>query len=189
MEIIIVLIVIAVIVFAAAIKKPNNTPNPVTSHKEPEQTSENRPDYSKCYQAKYVLTRNEWYEYRKLKEYAEKMNLQVCPKVRLLDIIEPRRGASNYMSLLGKVQSKHIDFLICDQNLHIKAILELDDNSHNSADRQERDHFVDEILTSVGYKVIRTRSITEDTLKPLGNTETKQAATEQGTVQARQETA
>lgn len=124
-------------------------------------------DYTQSYQAKYLLTKNEWYEYRKLKEYAGKMNLQVCPKVRLLDIIEPRSGSNNYMALIGKIQSKHVDFVICDQNLYIKAILELDDNSHNRADRQERDHFVDEILSSVGYKVIRTRSITEDTLKPL----------------------
>lgn len=137
-----------------------------------------KPNYSQSYQAKYLLTKNEWYEYKKLRQYAESHGLQVCPKVRLLDIVEPRRGTNNYMSLLGKIQSKHVDFVICDQNLYIKAILELDDNSHNRADRQERDQFVDEILTSVGYKVIRTRSITEDTLKPLTNevrqTETKQ---------------
>lgn len=84
-------------------------------------------------------------------------------KIRLLDIIEPRSG-SNYMSLLGKIQSKHVDFVICDQDLRIKAILELDDNSHNTKDRQDRDLFVDEILTSVGYKVIRTRSVTENAL-------------------------
>lgn len=127
-------------------------------------------NYSQGYQAKYLLTKNEWYEYRKLKKYAEEMNLQVCPKVRLLDIIEPRSDAKNYMALLGKIQSKHVDFVICDQNLYIKAILELDDNSHNKADRLERDKFVNEVLASVGYKVIRTRSITEETLNPLKST-------------------
>lgn len=85
----------------------------------------------------------------------------------MLDLIEPRRDTGNYMSLLGKIQSKHVDFVICDQNLYVKAILEIDDNSHNRADRRERDLFVDEVLTSVGYQVIRTRSITEDTLKSL----------------------
>ena len=118
------------------------------------------------YQAKYLLTKNEWYEYKKLKEYAAAYQLQVCPKVRLLDIVEPRKG-DNYMSYLGKIKSKHVDFLICDQNLHIKAILELDDGSHDTADRKARDTLVDEILQEVGYTVIHTRSITEATLQPL----------------------
>ena len=124
------------------------------------------PDYSKSYQAKYLLTMNEYQEYKKLAEYADAKGLRICPKVRLLDLVEPRRG-EGYMSLLGKVQAKHVDFVITDKNLHVQAILELDDNSHDRPERQERDHFVDEILTSVGYKVIRTRSITEDTLKDV----------------------
>lgn len=123
-------------------------------------------DYAKAYQAKYLLTKNEWYEYKKLKQYAAEKQLQVCPKVRLLDLIEPKQG-KGYMSALGKIQSKHVDFVITDPDLRIKAILELDDNSHNTADRKERDQFVDMILSSVGYKVIHTRSITEETLKDI----------------------
>ena len=123
-------------------------------------------DYSKSYQAKYLLTRNEWYEFKKLKQLADAKGLMICPKVRLLDIIEPRKG-ENYRSLMGKIQSKHVDFVICDQDLHIKAILELDDGSHDRKDRQERDQFVDQILTSVGYKVIHVRSVTEQTLADL----------------------
>lgn len=123
-------------------------------------------DFKNAYQRKYLLTKNEWYEYRKLKEYAAAHDLQICPKVRLLDIIEPRSG-KDYRSLMARIQSKHVDFLICDHNLHIKGIVELDDNSHNSTDRMQRDAFVDEILTSVGYKVIRTRSITENTLDQI----------------------
>lgn len=128
---------------------------------------ESKVDYSTSYQAKYLLTKNEWHEYRKLKQFAEAKNLQICPKVRLLDILEPRRGVQNYKSLFYKIQAKHVDFVVCDQNLYIKAIIELDDNSHNQADRQERDQFVDQILTSVGYKVIHTRAVTEETLKDI----------------------
>lgn len=123
-------------------------------------------DYSKAYQAKLLLTKNEWYEYKKLKQYTDAKNLHICPKVRLLDLVEPVKGES-YMSALGKVQSKHVDFVITDQDLRIKAILELDDNSHNAENRKERDQFIDQILTSVGYKVIHTRSITEETIKDI----------------------
>ncbi len=125
------------------------------------------PEYIGRYQKKYLLTKNEWYESKKLIQFATEKNLYVCPKVRLLDIIEPRRGDPKYKSLFYKIQAKHVDFVICDQNLHIKAILELDDNSHDEPGRVARDEFVDSILKDVGYTVIRTKSITEKTLENL----------------------
>lgn len=121
-------------------------------------------DYTQAYQAKYLLTKNEWTEYKKLRQYAEEKGLIVCPKVRLLDIVEPRKGHKQYLTLINKVQSKHADFVICDKDLRIKAILELDDNSHNKSDRQSRDEFVDTVLESVGYKVLHTKGVTENTL-------------------------
>ncbi len=124
-------------------------------------------DFTKAYQSTYLLTKNEWQQYKKLKEITDAKGLMICPKVRLLDIIEPRKGEKKYKTLLYKVQSKHVDFVLCDQDLHIKAILELDDSSHDRQDRKDRDEFVDKILTSVGYKVIHTRSITEETLADL----------------------
>ena len=129
-------------------------------------------EYTNRYQKKYLLTKNEWYEWKKLKNLADKKGLLVCPKVRLLDLIEPRRGDHKYKTLFYKVQAKHVDFVICDTNLYVKAIIELDDNSHNRIDRIERDEFVDLILNDVGYKVIRTRSITETTLSALDAQET-----------------
>ena len=127
---------------------------------------ENQIDYSTAYQAKYLLTQNEWHEYKKLKVFAEEKQLQICPKVRLLDLVEPKSG-DGYLSKLNKIQSKHVDFVLTDQDMRVKAILELDDNSHNAKDRKERDKFVDEVLTNTGYKIIHTRSITEETLSNL----------------------
>lgn len=97
----------------------------------------------------------------------KKKELIICPKVRLLDLLEPRKDTQNYKTLFYKIQAKHVDFVICDQNLYVKAILELDDNSHNKKDREERDNFVDTILQDVGYKVIRTKYITEKTLQNI----------------------
>lgn len=134
---------------------------------EPKQEQTNQNNWSQSYQPRYLLTKNEWYAYRRLKEIADIRGFIICPKVRLLDIIEPRRGTNNYMSSLGKIQSKHVDFLICDKNLYIKAILELDDNSHNSVERQERDKFVNEVLRSVGYKVIHTKGIPDNILDEI----------------------
>lgn len=144
----------------------NNAPGITLDTVTSTETESAKADYSQSYQAKYLLSKNEWYEYRKLRAIAEDRGLRVCPKVRLLDLVEPRKG-EKYMSLLGRIQSKHVDFVITDKDLHIKAILELDDNSHNRPDRVERDNFVDEVLTSVGYKVLRTKSITGDILDSI----------------------
>lgn len=132
-----------------------------------ESTEKHITEYRGHYQAKQLLTRNEWHEYKKLKKYTDEAGLMICPKVRLLDIVEPRSGDPHYMAYMGKVKSKHVDFVICDKDLHIMGILELDDSSHDRTDRQERDKFVDEILTDVGYTVIHTRSITEYTLDAI----------------------
>lgn len=164
--------IIIAIILAITISKNNNKYtnsqyiNNKTQHGNQTEYATN-PDYRDKYQSKNLLTRNEWHEYKKLKIIAEQKNLIICPKVRLLDIIEPRNNVKNYMTLLAKVQSKHIDFVICDQNMKIIAALEIDDNSHNIVERRNRDAFVDEILNSVGYKVIRTHAITDTTLDDI----------------------
>lgn len=128
-----------------------------------------RVNLSKSFQRRHLMTAREYPEYRKLQKIAASKGFIVCPKVRLLDIIEPRPAKDQiYTALLYKVQSKHVDFVICDAELNIKAIVELDDTTHDRPDRQERDKFVDQILGSVGYKVIHTRSITPDVLNHLG---------------------
>lgn len=119
------------------------------------------------YKAKYLLTQNEWYEHKKLRDYAAQKGLTVCPKVRLLDLVTPYGNGKEYMTRFHKVQAKHVDFVLVDDSMHVKAIVELDDNSHNAKDRQERDEFVDSVLSSVGYTVIHTRSITKDTLRGI----------------------
>ncbi len=151
------LIALAVVITWQKIKDKTKSPEKPDSKK----------DYSQSYQRKYLLTKNEYREYMKLRQYAAEKGLVICPKVRLLDIIEPRKGEKDYKTLFYKVQSKHVDFVICDKDLHIKAVVELDDSSHDTPDRKERDEFVDQILTSVGYKVIHVRAITETTLQGL----------------------
>lgn len=145
--------------------KVETTPKPTAETTQKPETPEAR-DYSRSYQRKYLLTPNEYHAYKQLKTILNKYEMIICPKVRLLDIIEPING-DHYKGALGKIQSKHVDFVVCDKNLYVKGILELDDNSHNLPERQERDKFVDEVLRNVGYKVVRVRAVTEETIKEL----------------------
>lgn len=159
------IIIIATIIVKNKNNKQNN--NQQQYYQQPQQPSvdqeqDQEQDWTKTYQKTHLLTKNEYYEYKKLKQYADKNNLIICPKVRLLDIIVPRENTNR--AALGKISSKHADFVICDDKLYVKGIIEIDDNSHKQQDRKERDQFVDSVLTSVGYKVVHTYSVTEETL-------------------------
>ena len=61
-----------------------------------------------------------------------------------------------------KVQAKHVDFVILNEKLVARCIIELDDASHDTEERRRRDEFVDDVLKSVGYQIIHTRAVTEE---------------------------
>ena len=124
-------------------------------------------NYKASYQPRFLLSINERDQYRKLKTWASNHDAIVFAKVRVLDLIEPRTGVNNYKTLFYKIQAKHVDFVICDQSIKVKCIIELDDNSHKNKDREERDKFLDEALTGAGYKVLHTKYITADLLNQI----------------------
>ena len=106
-----------------------------------------------------LLTYRELSQYYILKEIADSKGLNVFTKVRLLDLVVPRPGMRNIKGLKARVMSKHVDFVICDKNLYVVAIIELDDSTHLRSDRIKRDQFVDSVLFGAGYRVIHTWSI------------------------------
>lgn len=109
------------------------------------------------YQKKYLLTKNEYNFYWRLKPIADKYGLQILTKIRLADLVETKRNLS-YMNnniYFNKIKSKHIDFALAD-NMKVVVLIELDDSSHNQDDRIERDIFVNDVLRKCNYILIRT---------------------------------
>jgi len=83
----------------------------------------------------------------------------VCPKVSLADLFFARTGDyGTNTSYRNRIARKHVDFLLCDPR-SMKPLLgiELDDASHNRADRQERDGFVDQVFAAAGLPLHRQR--------------------------------
>lgn len=152
---------VIVIIYFAFDKTKSKKKAPEKKEEDFEFTTElpSKEDYSKKYQSKWLFSLNEKNEYRKLKEIADKHQYTVFAKVRLLDLLEPRPGDPKWKTYFYKVQAKHVDFVLCNEKLVAKYIIELDDASHDKADRQKRDEFVDEVLTSVGYKVVHVRNV------------------------------
>ncbi|MGB8648167.1 MAG: DUF2726 domain-containing protein [Anaerolineae bacterium] len=80
----------------------------------------------------------------------------VCPKVALGDLFFAKSGdASKYRTYTNKIDRKHIDFLLCDPKT-VRPLLgiELDDKSHNRADRKERDEFVGQVFAAAQLRLV-----------------------------------
>lgn len=119
-----------------------------------------------AYKKRWLLTYNEKDAYKKLLDAASEVGYTIFSKVRLLDLLEPVSG-KNYKSYFYKVQAKHVDFVLLDKKLVARCIIDLDDSSHDEKDRKERDSFVDKAVTSVGYKIIHTRTVTDETIAQI----------------------
>lgn len=107
------------------------------------------------FKSKYILTGNEYKFYKVLKKITDQHNLIICPKVGLKDLFEVT-NKSNYMAAFSKISQKHIDFLICDNDLHPCAAIELDDSSHKG--REENDNFKNELFKYSSIELIRIKA-------------------------------
>lgn len=91
-------------------------------------------------------------------EQATEHRWRVMGKVRLADVLHPQKGLSRsaYFQALNRIAQKHIDFVLCDpQTLRVVGVIELDDRSHERADRQRRDDLVDGALAAADIPILR----------------------------------
>ena len=97
----------------------------------------------------------------------------IFAKVRLADLVFIPKGTFSavrpegvegwtaespraWRSHMNRIQSKHIDFVLCDrQSVRPLVAIELDDSSHQSADRQARDTVVEGVLEAAGLPLFR----------------------------------
>jgi hypothetical protein len=78
---------------------------------------------------------------------------RVFGKVRVADVLSTAKGLdkSTRASAFNQIKAKHFDFVLCDPNtLDIKAVVELNDKSHNNRQRVERDKFLRMACRSAG---------------------------------------
>jgi len=112
-----------------------------------------------AYKSKLLLTANEQDFYNKMKGYVYSQGLHIITKIRLADLIEPKanqyRNRSEWTTNFNKISAKHIDFAIVNNDMKILFLIELDDNTHNYSDRQNRDEFVNKALLDNGYMLLR----------------------------------
>lgn len=106
-----------------------------------------------------ILTERERSFYRILKPIADKLELQICPKVRVADIVSIKKGTKDWQKWFNKIRSKHVDFLLCDYDMNIVLMIELDDSSHETERAKRNDALKNAIF---GDRLVRIRSLKED---------------------------
>lgn len=108
------------------------------------------------YKKKFLLTKTEYNFHKILQEECSRNNLLICPKVRMEDFLEVT-DKNDYMKYRGYIKSRHIDFIICDKDLHILCGIELDDNSHNTEKAQKTDSFKDNVFKAIDIPLFRIK--------------------------------
>lgn len=128
---------------------------------------------------------------------------RVLGKIRLGDIVKPAKGLSNSKrtTAKNKINQKHLDFVICSAaDLSVIGVVELDDKSHEKADRAGRDEFVDQALAGAkipvmhfpvkkGYELQEVRAKLAEAFELVSEPSEQTAAREEVPVQVSQETA
>jgi hypothetical protein len=110
------------------------------------------------YQTRGALLSPAELSFFKVLQNAVGQSVLICPKVRLADILKPIEK-QNYQTALNKISRKHIDFLFCDPiTTKIFGVVELDDKSHDRADRIARDIFVDGAFAAAGIKIVHYKA-------------------------------
>ena len=118
------------------------------------------------YAAKHILTRREYRFYQLLRPEAEAHGCMVCPKVGVKDLLAVT-DTKNYMKYFHKIAQKHVDFVICDHDLHVLFAVELDDSSHETKGARRRDHFKDKAFAAATIPLKRIRDIDEREVRRL----------------------
>jgi hypothetical protein len=106
-----------------------------------------------------LLTPAEQLFYRNL-DLAINGRLQILCKVRLADLLQVSSNDSKERHrLFRKIAAKHIDFLLVEPGkLEPILAIELDDASHDRANRKQRDRFLDELFGIVEFPLLRVRA-------------------------------
>ncbi|MGD8275698.1 MAG: DUF2726 domain-containing protein [Thiohalocapsa sp.] len=81
----------------------------------------------------------------------------VYAKVRMCDLITPAgtAGRRGWWRAFRRISSKHVDFVLAEPDGGLLLAIELDDASHERADRRARDRMVDRAFAQAGLPLLR----------------------------------
>lgn len=104
----------------------------------------------------YFLSNSEASFYHFLKQMVGE-NVGIFPHVALRDLVSVSGvGKSDFYKYYNQIDRKQVDFLLVDsKTLKPMLVIELDDSSHQRADRVQRDEFVEKVLENAKIPIAR----------------------------------
>ena len=80
----------------------------------------------------------------------------IFAQVHLPTIVDHKVTGQNWRGAFSHINGKSVDFVLCDRAyIAPKLAIELDDQTHERSDRQDRDHEVERILKVAGVPLLR----------------------------------
>ena len=154
-----VMLIAAIIILCIIIKEYNKQKKNNISSEDINADKEITDFSNMPYSKKYLLTKNEWKFYKELKPIADELGYAVLAKIRVADLVDVKtENKSEWQRYFNKIKSKHIDFILAKpENLQIVLLIELDDNTHNTI-QKDRDKFIEQVYLTTGYQLLRTRN-------------------------------
>lgn len=102
-----------------------------------------------------IMTERELYFYEKLTNVAG-AKYAVVPQVHLSAFLNHKIKGQNWKGAFSVINGKSVDYLFVDKSTQKPAIaIELDDYSHQSDARIERDRKVENIMAASGMRLVR----------------------------------
>ena len=150
MWILLMLVVLGLIVAVFALKMKTEQQN-----NKKRSTKNDVPPYKR---KESLLNRYEQELYKRLHEAIP--DFIVMCQVRLADIIEvtEKTPSNERMGWQNKINPMSVDFVICDQDFLILAVIELDGKTHERRDRKEADASKDKMLKAAGLDILRFKA-------------------------------
>src|SRR6056297_3915818 len=155
-----IIIIIAYIAYKLFIViKSKKGKNNISKEKIDEQRDKDYPDYMPYQKKKFFLSKAENNFYKVLRAALKDTEYYISIKAKLIDFITVTKHPER-QKFFNKIKSKHVDFLICNNDKYFNPILaiELDDKSHESGERKERDEFVDAVFRNAGLPIIHMKA-------------------------------
>ena len=105
-----------------------------------------------------LMTPAEQEFYRVLRSSLSVEHYQIFSKVRMADIVDVQKGMEkkSRTSVLNRITSKHVDFLLCNpSDSTIYAMVDLDDSSHSRQSQKRNDAFKNETFAACSIPLLR----------------------------------
>lgn len=98
------------------------------------------------------MTTTELKFYKILEEILNKYELKIIPQIQLQKIFQ-----TNNITDFNKIKSKSIDYAVVDKEFKYKFFIELDDYTHNYANRIKRDNYINNLFKNNNLNLLRIK--------------------------------